>query len=249
MNTPDPRAIEQLTAVLAALDEELDWPRLGASYCEGNARTFFDEARRAHMLDVGLQLVDAVAAGLPARGPRRSLYLGAALAELGPMLVERLVLAREVRWFNLPGPELDELTRALERVGNSLGLRLPRPDPTPLAEVAPQPCDHLWLVSVLSDPDAFPALHDELYERAGTPQATGRGDLTAERARAEALLDAALGWRAGECLLTTSTDELPLIEARCTAHGLRLEAHRELPTSALVGDTLCSVRLTAHRAQ
>jgi hypothetical protein len=238
VDAPDPRAAERLAVAWAELEAELDWSALGACYCEGDARDFFDDARRAHLLDVGLALADDVAARLPARGPGRSLYVGAAVAELAPLLVERLVLGREVRWHLLPGPELDELARGLARVAERLGLELPLPDPRPLESVAPLPCDHLWLVSVLTDPDAFPALHDELYERMGTPQATGRGDLSAERARADALIAALHAHAAPGALITTTTDELPLLRARWSDDVL-VEQGR---LTALVGDRLAHVR-------
>ena len=243
MTALDPRAAERLAAAWAELEAELDWQRLGASYCEGDARTFFDAERRAHVLDTGLALADDVAARLSERSeataPARSLYVGAAVAELAPMLVERLVLAREVRWHLLPGPELDELARALARVGERLALDLPRPDPRPLADVAPVPCDHLWLVSVLTDPDAFPALHDVLYERAGTPAATGRGDPTTERARAEALVAALLAHAGAGALLTTTEEELALVLPRLP-HDIPVELGR---LTALVGDRVAHVRL------
>jgi hypothetical protein len=236
---PDPRAAERLAAALLELEAELDWPRLGASYCEGDARDYFDAARRAHVLDVGLQIADTVAARLPARGPGRSLYVGAAVAELAPLLVERLVLVREVRWHLLPGAELDELARALTRVGERLGLGLPLPDPRPLESVAPVPCDHLWLVSVLTDPDAFPALHDALYERAGTPQAAGRGDEQAERTRAAALVDAVLAHAAPGALLSSTTDEWPIVRAHL-GHEIEFAPG---PLSALVADRIAFANL------
>jgi hypothetical protein len=239
VDAPDPRAAERLAAALGELEAELDWPALGACYCEGDASDFFDAARRAHLLDVGLALADDVAARLPARGPGRSLYVGAAVAELAPLLVERLVLGREVRWHLLPGPELDELARALSRVAERLGLVLPLPDPRPLESVAPVPCDHLWLVSVLTDPDAFPALHDELYERTGTPAATGRGDLAAERARGNALIDALLAHAAPGALLTTTEEELALVLPRLP-RDVPLELGR---LTALVGDRVVHVQL------
>jgi hypothetical protein len=239
VTAPDPRAAERLAAALCELEAELDWQRLGACYCEGDARDFFDPVRRARTLDVGLALADDVAARLPVGGPRRSLYVGAAVAELAPLLVERLVLARELRWHLLAGPELDELTRALTRVGERLGLELPLPDPRALEDVAPEPCDHLWLVSVLTDPDAFPALHDALYERAGTPSATGRGDPTAERARAASLVAALLAHAAPSALLTTTTDELPFLRA-LLPQGAQVESGG---LTALVGDRVAHVRL------
>lgn len=239
VSAPDPRAAERLAAAWAELEAELDWPQLGACYCEGDARDFFDTERRAQVLDTGLALADDVVARLSLGGPGRSLYVGAAVAELPLLLVERLVLGRELRWHLLPGRERDELARALTRVGERLGLDLPRPDPRPLERAAPAPCDHLWMVSVLTDPDVFPALHDELYERAGTPQATGRGDLLVERAAAHALLDALLAHAAPGALLSTTTDEWPLVHER-----LGHEAPFALgPLSALVADRIAFANL------
>src|SRR6202008_5086530 len=66
-----------------------------------------------------------------------------------------------------------------------LGLALPRPSFADVASVPPSSCDHLWMVSVLTDPDVFPALHDELYGRRGSALATHRGSAPDERLRAE----------------------------------------------------------------
>jgi hypothetical protein len=239
VDAPDPRAAERFAAAWAELEAELDWAALGACYCEGDARGFFNDARRARLVDIGLALADDVAARLPARGPGRSLYVGAAVAELAPLLVERLVLGRELRWHLLPGPELDELARALARVAERQGADLPLPDPRPLESVEPVPCDHLWLVSVLTDPDAFPALHDELYERTGTPQATGRGDLATERSRSETLVAALLAHAAPGALLSTTTDELPVLRPHLP-RDIAVETGRR---TALVGDRIAHLRL------
>jgi hypothetical protein len=232
-------------AVIAELFARLDWPALGAAYCEGVAHDFFDEERRERLLEVGLQLADDLAGALPADGPRRSLYLGAAVAELVPILVERLVLEREVLWFTLPGPERDELERALRAVGSSFELDLPLPDPRALVEVPPRPCDHLWMVSVLTDPDAFPALHDELYERVGTPQATGLGDLAEERTRASALIDALLANAAPPCVLSTTDEELILLRPRTRQRGLIISESQVRHSSALMEDAIGLHRLVS----
>src|SRR5688500_13153035 len=99
-------ATQRFGAVFAVLQAELDWRALGSAYCEGDASGFFDQELRARMLDTGLLWADDLASRLDAKGPRRSLYVGAAVAELAPILAEHLVLGREVRWFNLPGPEV-----------------------------------------------------------------------------------------------------------------------------------------------
>src|SRR5436190_21127374 len=109
---PTNEATQRFGAAVAALDAEIDWVKLGRAYCDGDARDFFDEALRTHILETGLQLADDVAGALVGGPARQSLYLGAAVAEIVPILAERLVLGRDVVWLNLPGDETDELVRA-----------------------------------------------------------------------------------------------------------------------------------------
>ena len=236
-------AIQTFGAALTELLGELDWARLGRVYCEGDGSEFFDDERRERLLDIGLRIADELATALPQGGPRRSLYVGAAVAELAPILAERLVLGREVVWLNLPGEETDELARALRAVGERLGLALPAPSTDALATLPEAPFDHLWMVSVLTDPDAFPALHDELYERAGGPLATGRGELGEERERAKALAEALLARAAPEALLSTTDEELTVFEPLARRLGRALEVPKTSRLTAVVGDRLryCSL--------
>jgi len=232
---------QRFGAVYAQLQAELDWELLGRCACEGDGSDFFDAARRERVLDTGLLLADELAARLPRQGPRRSLYVGAAVAELAPMLVEQLVLEREVVWLNLDGPEIRELARALRQVAARSGLELPLPS-TEL-QLPAGSCDHLWIVSVLSDPDRFPALHDELYERSGSELATGRGALHEDRLRAEALARAWLERAAPPCTLSSTDEELTLLAPLAARRGLRLEIPAAGRISALVGDRIriCSL--------
>jgi len=243
--SPGNEATQRFGAAVAALDAEIDWVRLGRAYCEGDARTFFDEGLRASILQTGLQLADDVARALVPGPACKSLYLGAAVAEIVPILAERLVLGREVAWLNLPGDETDELARALTLVGGRLGLDLPRPITDPIESIEPRSCDHLWMVSVLTDPDAFPALHDELYERARGPLATGRGVLTEERARAERLVEQLLARATTTFALTTTDEELDLLRPILARQSLRLDARRKGRLSAIVGDRISVGRVRA----
>lgn len=236
-------AADAFAAAWCELERELDWERLGASYCDGPAAGFFGPERRERVLDVGLALGSEVERALSPGGPRCSLYVGAAIAELAPILMERLVLGRDVLWINRPGPELDELARALATAGARLGLELPRPRSAELSDLPAAPCDHLWLVSVLTDPDAFPALHDVLYERAGTPLATGRGDLAAERQGAARLVEQLLDRAALPCALTTTDEELAVVAPLAAARGLELWIPEHSQLSALAGDPVRVCRL------
>ncbi len=237
-------AVQLFGAVHAALELELDWKLLGSAYCEGDASEFFDARLRERVLDLGLRLADDLSRRLAGDGPRRSLYLGAAVAELAPMLVEQLVLGREVLWFNLAGVELSELARALTVVGAKLAVSLPQPRFDALDRVDKQSCDHLWMVSVLTDPDAFPALHDELYQRVGSGLATGRGSLSDDRRRADELCRALLAKAASPCTLSTSDEELEVLRPLALELGLQLEIPGTARLSAIVGDRVRLCRLT-----
>ena len=244
MRPPPQDAAAAFGAAWCELERELDWQRLGASYCEGPAEDFFTQERRERLLEVGLALGSEVERALPDHGPQRSLYVGAAVAELAPILMEHVVLGRTVLWLNRPGDELDELVRAITAVGARLGLELPSPSTAELSELPLEPCDHLWLVSVLTDPDAFPALHDALYERAGTPLATGRGDLAAERTHAERLVVQLLERAAPSAVLTTTDEELEIVAPLAAARALDLALPARCQLSALAGDAVrvCSLR-------
>lgn len=238
-------ATQVFGAALAALESELDWARLGNSYCEGDGSEFFDDELRVRVLETGLRLADDVGRALEGCTRKRSLYLGAAVAELAPVLAERLVLEREVLWLNLDNDETLELTRALRAVGEKLGVELPRPSNGALEQVEPASCDHLWIVSVLTDPDMFPALHDELYERAGSELATGRGDLSDDRRRADSLAKALLARAAAPCVLTTTDEELVVLARLAHRRELELDVPRDGRPSAIVGDLVRVCRLSS----
>lgn len=238
---------ELFGAAWGELVAELDWERLGRTYCEGDGATFFDEGKVEGVLETGLVLVDELAGALPPNGTGRSLYLGAAVAELPLILAEKLVFGRAVLWLNLAGDEVEELTRALHVVGAKLGLDLPLPSTQPLATYADASCDHLWMASVLTDPDVFPALHDELYGRVGTKLATGRGELTEERARADELARALLAKAAENGVLSTTDEELTLLRPLARDVGLELRLPREGVESAIVGDVVRFVRFRRTR--
>lgn len=240
----DQERIGRFGEVLARLDAELDWDACASVYCDGDAAGFFGPERREAVLDAGLKLGADVAEALGGR-PGRSLYVGAAVAELAPMLMESVVLGRTVHWRTLPSPEAAELARALAAVDPTL----PRPVTERWRGGALHPCDHVWMTSVLTDPDAFPALHDRLYGRQGGPEAVGGGHPKAERARAKELLEACLAAAASEAVLTTTDEELALWGPAVEAAGGRLDVPRTGRLSGLVGDVVrvCRLRLPAGR--
>ena len=235
-------ALHKFGSSLSAILAELDWELLGRSYCEGDGSDFFDDELRASILDTGLLFADDIASALDgARGT--SLYLGAELAELPVILAEHFVLGRKIEWLNLECAQTSEITRTLRAVGAKLGLELPLSEVRALSSITPGSCDHLWMVSVLTDPDGFPALHDELYERTGSELATGRGVLAQDRERAEKLVEELLERSAPGCVLSTSDEERVLIEALVARRGWRLEFAEGGRLSAIVGDLVRIGRL------
>jgi len=240
MEEPDGEPGLRFAAAYSELEEELDWRALGREYGEGDASGFFDAAERENLREVGLRFAGDLEELRPSG---RSVYLGAGVFELAPLLCEMLVLGRQVRAFTLPGGEADELNRALSAVRARLGFALPRyetraPDPDGVA-----PCDHGWMVSALTDPASFPALHDELYGRRGGELATGRGDPGRERARARRLVARLLDCLEPPCRLTTTDEELELVAEVCAERRLALEVPRTARLSAIVGDPVRACRL------
>lgn len=231
--------VQRFGEALARLEEELDWRGLGELYCYEGGEEFFPPEQVEAQRDAGLQVAAALGERLRPEG--RSLYVGAAVGELVTILCESLVLEREVVAVNLEGSEGRELNRALSVVEGECGFALPRIEFQPLAAVTGL-FDHGWLVSVVNDPEAFPALHDALYGRTGA-LATGRGDLEAERAEADRLIDDWLGLLGPGALLTTTDEELPLVQPRIAATGQTLELEELAILSAVVGDPIRFGRL------
>lgn len=239
-------ALHSFGAAVAELDGELNWELLGRAACEGDGSDFYDSALREAILDTGLHLAQDLGQVLdPAGG--RSLYLGAEVAEFPVIFAEHLVLGRRVEWLNLDCAQTAELARAIGVVEARLGITLVRPRAEGLDSIEPGSCNHLWLVSVLTDPDHFPALHDELYERRQGPLATGRGSLEDDRLRARALVSSLLERAGHGCVLTTTDEELGFVEPLLKQRGLAFELVYKSRLSAVVGDQVRMGRL--HRLQ
>jgi len=230
-------------AVLGTIQAELDWERLGRAYCEGDGTDFFDDELRERWLDVGLQIADTLAEAL--NGSKgRSVYIGAALAEVPTMLVESIVLGRDVVWINLPGDEIDELARVMRLAAEKFGIALPMPSFERVESLPRASFDHVWMVSVLTDPDHFPALHDELYERHGTELATGRGSLTEDRERAKHLARSVLELAPMAAFVTTTDEELEIVRFEARSRGSALNQLDADRVSAIVGDRVRVCRVS-----
>lgn len=234
------KRVQRFGKLLANLDGEIDWDLCALSYCNGDSAGFFSEERREAVLDAGLLLGSDIGEVLQKRPAGRSLYIGAAVAELGPMMYEAIVLERQVRWVALRSKEMFELDRAMKTIDGSL----PRPRTTAWKGKEFAPCDHIWMTSVLTDPAAFPALHNELYQRQGTPQAVKGGHPKAEREIAKSLIHEALVAAAHDTLLTTTDEELQVLGPAVAAAGGTLSAAQTGRLNGLVGDVVRLCQLT-----
>lgn len=224
----------RFAAALCEVEAELDWARLEAVYCEGDAAGFFGPDQLEAQRDAGLLFASDLGARLDHASPHGSLYVGAGAAELAPALFEALALGRPVRWVTLPGPEAKELTRAFAAVGERLGMELPAIDTQPLAPCPKPDSDHLWMVSVLSDPIAFPALHRTVYGKKA-PRANA---LHADRRKARELLRTAFTHLVPPALVHTTNEELSLVELAAQERGGRLEMDEMGRLSPIVGDVV-----------
>ncbi len=234
-------AAQRFAIALTGLFDQVDWTLLGLHYCFEGGEEFFDQPAREALLEAQVGMAAELGELLPTilkRGPNRSLYVGAALSEVGPMLADQLLLGREVLLISLDNRETRELNRCLQKVSESVDTPLARIQSTDILDTQLQPYDQLWMVSVLNDPEAFPALHDKLYQRHGTDLAMGGGDLEQERKLARAIAHKALSGLALPGLLTTSDEELPLIVPVAEGLGLKLTALCEPILSALVQDPI-----------
>ena len=241
--TMDPAAIDRFGAAAAAAESALPWRELGAVYCEGDARGFFDDTRIADMRDTALEIAAELAEQYQRptkleRPANRTLFIGAATAELWIVLFERIVLNRRVAWVNLESAESRALDAALAAAEPLAGVKLPRIITGGWNRAEIGPTDHLWFCSVLTDPDRFPALHDELYDRVGSPEAVGGGHPKREREFARTLVLQAFDCLGTEALLTTTDEELVFMRPLAHDLGATIDTPMQGQATALVGDVV-----------
>ena len=230
-------SVQQFGMVVARMEEVIDWVAMGHEYCHEGGESFFEGEQRDAIREAGLlmatDLRDALAT-LPEGSPGQSLWVGAALAELVPILTDHLVLGRSVHWHNVDCPETSELNRALELVESETGVDLPR--------ISIDPCptrnryDLLWMVSVLTDPDAFPALHFHLYEREDSEGVVLPGQLETEDKQATEWTRDLLSRLELPGLLVTTDEEFGFFKDAADRSSRLLIDPQQGRLSGIVGD-------------
>ena len=234
MASPPPTDVPQLspstTQQIRHVYQALDYDALGPIYCDDGGDEFWKD-RRGPCQELGITIAKALRGRLSRQG--RSLYVGAGVPEIPALLMERMELDRTVCPYNLRQAEVDVLTQA----GGEHGI----PFCCQSAEFATGSFDHLWIVSVLNDPEEFPNLSVLFSYGRADPLAFDTSAFTIEREAGVQLFASCMDKLKRPGLLTTSVEEIPWVEHWCALH--HHTSHIEEPTypTALVGDPICFI--------
>ena len=211
------------------LFDRLDYKALGPVYCyEGGVE--FWRAKRGPCDRLGSGVAVVLRRKLGRGG--RSLYVGAGVAELPALIMETVELGRTVEPYNLRRAEVAALNRAC----HSIPLTFHAVD----AAGAKGRFDHLWMVSVLNDPERFPHLSPLSYGR-GNPLTLDPLKFATERRIVRALVARCMGKLAKPGLVTTTTEEVVWIAEWCHRHRVPYRVGKHYYPTALVGDPICFI--------
>ena len=216
---------------IAQVYGRLDYRVLGRVYCYEGGDEFW-RAKRRPCQRLGSLVAVALRARLAQGG--RSLYVGAGVAELPVLLVEALELQRMVEPYNLRKSEVAVLNRACR----SVPVRFREHD----AMAARGRFDHLWIVSVLNDPERFPHVSLLSYGRAD-PVTFDPRRFEKERRKVRIIVDCSMPKLARPGLVTTSTEEVVWIAEWCHRHQVPYLVERRQYATALVGDPICFIKI------
>jgi hypothetical protein len=216
---------------IAEVFRRLDYVALGPVYCDEGGDAFW-KAKRGLCRRRGSVIAGMLRLKLTVGG--RSLYVGAGVPEIPPLVMEVMELKRAVSAYNLRGEEV----RVLNRACRDSDVRFERGD----AGHARGGYDHLWIVSVLNDPERVPELSALSYGRA-VPLTFNATRFEKERRIMRQLVNRCLpklrrpGW------VTTTTEEVQWIAEWCHRREIRYAVEAKQYPTATVGDPVCFVRL------
>lgn len=229
-----PRLLSRPTrAAISRIFAHLDYKKLGPVYCYEGGDEFW-RAKRKPCERLGSRIARALADRLDPHG--RSLYVGAGVAELPPLLMEALELQREVEPYNLRRTEVAAINQACR----SLPVHFHSLD----AAKAKGRFDHLWMVSVLNDPERFPHLAPLSYGTAD-PVTFDPRQFEQQRRIVRSIVDRVMPKLSLPGLVTTSTEEVMWIADWCHRKSIPYLVEREQFPTALVGDPVCFMKIGA----
>ncbi len=218
---------------IARIFDAVDYTALGPIYCHEGGDAFWEE-RRGPCQDLGIKLAGLLRDRLAPNG--RSLYVGAGIAELPVLAMETMELNRTVEAYNLRAEEVTVLNTACAGLPFAFRARD--------AREAVGAFDHLWLVSVLNDPECFPEL-GALSSGRANPVTFHPAEFSIERQAVFALAAGCLDKVARPGLVTTSVEEIPWITDWCERRGFACVVEDEDYPTAIVEDPICFIRIGA----
>jgi len=218
---------------IARLFDSLNYTALGSIYCHEGGDAFWEE-KREPCRELGTALASTLHHRLRPQG--RSLYVGAGVAELPLLAMETLELHRTIAAYNLRADEVALLNTACA----GLPFAILAQD----ARSAVGTFDHLWIVSVLNDPECFPEV-GALSSARANPVTFDPAAFAIERRAVLALAAGCLEKLACPGLVTTSVEEIPWITDWCGRQGLPCTVEDEDYPTALVEDPVCLIRVGA----
>lgn len=229
MTPLQPATLQAIARIFTALD----YHSLGTIYCDEGGDAFWEE-KRAPCQELGIKLAEVLRDRLPPTG--RSLYVGAGVAELPVLAMEALDLHRTVEAYNLRAEEVTLLNHAC--AGLPLAFRARD------AREAAGAFDHVWLVSVLNDPECFPEL-GALSSGRANPVTFDPAAFSIERRAVFALAAGCLDKLTRPGLVTASVEEIPWVTDWCERRGLACVVEDEDYPTAIVEDPVCFIRIGA----
>ncbi len=156
------------------------------------------------------------------------------MAEVPALLAEAVDLERQVEPYNLRRSEVAVLNRACR----GLPVTFRNRD----GGKAEGQFDHLWMVSVLNDPERFPHLASLSYGRAD-PLTFDPVRFQKERGIVQSIVDRCLPKLRLPGLVVTSIEEVVWIADWCHRRRIPYRVERKQYQTALVGDPICFVRV------
>ncbi len=230
------RLSDSTRQTIAEVFARLDYKDLESVYCYEGGDEFW-RAKREPCRKLGTQVAEALVPTLPRGG--RSLYIGAGVAELPVLIAEAIDRERDVEPYNLRRSEVAVLNRSCRE----LSVRFLARD----ASSARGRFDHLWMVSVLNDPERFPHLSPLSYGQAD-PVTFNPIEFQKERRTVRTIVDRCMPKLNVPGLVTTSTEEVVWIADWCHRHRVTYHVERKQYPTALVGDPICFVRIGVRKS-
>lgn len=217
--------------LITEIYERLDYGALGPVYCYEGGEEFW-RAKRGPCDRLGRRIAVVLRKKLEPGG--RSLYVGAGVAEIPALIMEIVELDRTVEPYNLRRAEVAALNSAFR----SIPLKFHLAD----AAGAKGRFDHLWIVSVLNDPERFPHLSPLSYGQ-GNPLTLDPLKFGKERCIVRALVARCMGKLARPGFVTTTTEEVLWIAEWCHRHRVPYRVGTHQYPTALVGDPICFIEI------